>query len=128
MPQDRFRAEVILDHTILSGNFGGDFVVHWPGTIVTIECSALGVIAVNGPVDTIQYGSGNVFADPQLCGPIDWQDIPTSEGNLTLQATSPCANSLVCGLIGALGVGCGGTPVEATLVPASWAQVKSRYR
>lgn len=128
MPQTRFRCEVILDHTILSGNFGGDLVVHYPTDIVTVECSAIGVISVGGPVDTIQYGSGNVFEDPQLCGPIDWQDIPTSGGDLTLHATSPCATSLVCGLIGALGVGCGGTPVEAALLSASWAQVKSRYR
>lgn len=58
------------------------------------------------------------IADPQFC------DGDTE--NLMLQSTSPCLPglSLGCGLIGALGQGCGTVGVQ----PKSWASVKAAYR
>ena len=61
--------------------------------------------------------NGNPEEDPLFCGPDsdDW----------TLQADSPCApqNSGGCGLIGALGVGCGPVPVARV----SWGGIKSQF-
>ena len=58
------------------------------------------------------------IADPLFCNE-DTRD-------LTLQPTSPCLpeNSLGCGLIGALGQGCGSISVK----PQSWGRTKSAYR
>jgi hypothetical protein len=56
--------------------------------------------------------------DPLFCG--------SENGELTLDAFSPClpANSLGCGLIGALGQGCGTVSVEVM----SWGRIKGAYR
>jgi hypothetical protein len=56
--------------------------------------------------------------DPLFCDP--------TNGDLTVHAGSPClpANSGGCGLIGALGQGCGTVAVEGT----SWGRIKATYR
>jgi len=56
--------------------------------------------------------------DPLFCD--------TAAGDLTVSHTSPClpANSLGCGLIGALGQGCG----TVSIAPRSWGTIKSMYR
>jgi hypothetical protein len=56
--------------------------------------------------------------DPELCDP--------ENGDLTLQTTSPCLpeHSDGCGLIGALGAGCG----TVSITPESWGAIKSHYR
>ena len=61
--------------------------------------------------------SNNMSADPLFC------DRPG--GDFTIDAASPCADahSPVCGLIGALDVGCD-SPVEAK----SWGSIKAMYR
>ena len=85
--------------TALFGNAGGD----WTGVIAD------------------QLGqNGNIHLDPVFC------DLPG--GDLTIAESSPCApfsppNS-ECPLIGALPVGCQGTPAES----ATWGSIKSRYR
>ena len=65
--------------------------------------------------------NGNFSADPLFCN--------RSEYDLTLAAYSPCLPGnhpagWDCGLIGALGQGCG--PVALTA--QTWARVKARYR
>lgn len=62
--------------------------------------------------------AGNISEDPEFCDP--------EGGVFTIDATSPCApaNSGECGLIGALGVGCGSVGVENL----SWGSIKSLYR
>lgn len=112
MPQRTFQALLDLDHTILWGNFGADLSVHKPLDHVTLGCSAIDRNLVAGALEAVQYGSGNLYGDPLFCDPIAWEDVPTTGGDLTLYVTSPAANSPLCGLIGALGVGCGGTPAE----------------
>jgi hypothetical protein len=78
----------------LWANEGGDFYGDW----------------VPSPTD--------IFADPLFCDPEveDW----------TVDVKSPCTpeNSLGCGLIGALGQGCGAIAVESK----SWGQIKGLYR
>jgi predicted outer membrane repeat protein len=56
--------------------------------------------------------------DPLLCDP--------EKGDFTVSAESPCLppNSAGCGLIGALGQGCGMISVE----PQSWGRIKGAYR
>jgi hypothetical protein len=69
-----------------------------------------------------QFGiDGNFAADPLFCD--------TGEGDYTLDGCSPCLpgnhpHGVDCGLIGALGQGCGATPVEES----SWGRLKSFYR
>jgi len=122
MPQRRFVAPVELDRTILFGNFGGDLNLHQSSDSASIACSVPDLARVSGAIDAIEYGSGNVYGDPRFCDPIVWEDVPTTGGDFTLYVTSPAANSPLCGLIGALGVGCGGTPVEiGPTAPTSFA-------
>jgi len=66
-----------------------------------------------------QFASpGNMSEDPLFCRP--------SEGNYSIVDNSPCAAGLgsLCGLIGAVPVGCGPIGLNA----ASWASIKARYR
>jgi hypothetical protein len=74
----------------------------------------------NAAGDYTDYTPGprDRVADPEFC------DMPG--GDYTVRNTSPCApaNSLGCGQIGALGVGCGVIAVEAE----SWGEIKSWHR
>jgi hypothetical protein len=58
------------------------------------------------------------IVDPLYCDPDAF--------DLTLSSQSPClpANSLGCGLIGALGQGCG----TVSVTPMSWSRIKGAYR
>jgi len=60
----------------------------------------------------------DIFADPMFCDP----DVT----DFTVMESSPCLpkNSLGCGLIGALGQGCGTVSVESK----SWGRIKGLYR
>jgi hypothetical protein len=65
--------------------------------------------------------SGNISEDPLLCNP--------ASGDFHINCSSPCApgnhpDGYPCGLIGAYGVGCGGSATERT----SWGAVKAMYR
>jgi predicted outer membrane repeat protein len=87
-----------LSCTDIYGNEFGD----WVGTIA-------GQLGING----------NISADPLFC---NWES-----GDFTLEESSPCAPenaSPECGLIGALPVGCAGTPVTAI----GWGGIKALYR
>jgi hypothetical protein len=64
---------------------------------------------------------GNFSADPLFCD--------LEGGDYTLDAASPCLpgqhpDGVECGRIGALGLGCGATPVETT----TWGRIKGAYR
>jgi hypothetical protein len=58
------------------------------------------------------------IVDPLYCDPDAY--------DLTVSSQSPClpANSLGCGLIGALGQGCG----TVSVIPMSWSRIKGAYR
>jgi hypothetical protein len=62
-------------------------------------------------------GLGNFALDPLFCD--------ADAGNYSLQEGSPCAptSSVGCGLVGALPVACGGTPVQ----PITWGRLKALY-
>jgi Right handed beta helix region len=83
--------------------------------VITLDCNVFwdnvgGLGIPLGPTDRI--------ADPQFCDP--------ENRDYTLQPTSPCLPdlSLGCGLIGALGQGCGAISVT----PQSWGKIKSSFR
>jgi hypothetical protein len=87
------------------------------GSPYTGDCN---VFWSNAAGDYTDYTPGprDRVADPEFC------DMPG--GDYTVRNTSPCApaNSLGCGQIGALGVGCGVIAVEAE----SWGEIKSWHR
>jgi hypothetical protein len=116
-------------YPFLSGTFEGNIVTG----------SALGVWLPEGVTYTLlcndSFGNGsnwtgfpdptgvggNFSADPLFCDP--------DGGDFTLSSQSPCLpgnhpDGADCGLIGALGKGCGTVGVEAE----TWAGIKSRYR
>jgi len=63
-------------------------------------------------------GGGNFSLDPQFCGPPGSMNYHLSEGSPCVVASGPC------GVMGALGTGCGSVRVE----PATWGRVKAFYR
>jgi hypothetical protein len=72
----------------------------------------------DGDTDGFPLGATDRVIDPLYCG--------AKAGDLTLSSLSPClpVNSMGCGLIGALGQGCGTVSVE----PMSWSRIKGAYR
>lgn len=90
-------SEVAVHCTDIFGNAGGD----WVGCLAGLEGR-----------------DGNLAVDPLFCD--------GEVGDFHLRVSSPCAppQSGDCGLIGALGVGCGTTALR----PTSWGEVKVLYR
>lgn len=112
-----------VEGTIIAASESGGAAALGPNTTMALSCSDLfgntggdwtGRIAGQLGID------GNISVDPLFCGG------PALD--FTLKAASPCApgnhpDGAPCGLIGALGVGCGGVPVEVR----SWGAIKSMY-
>jgi hypothetical protein len=82
------------------------------------QCNCMLDVSDAGNKDALNFQD-----DPQFCG-------TPENGNLFLQSDSPCApgNTPIpipdCGLVGALQVGCGDTPVRS----ATWGAMKSLFR
>lgn len=109
---------LILDNSIVVEATAGAGVF-CSNADVTCECNdAWGNIGGNysGMSDPTGW-NGNISADPLFCDP--------GLEDLALQECSPCApgHNPDCGLIGALPVGCGGTPVVVT----SWGRMKALF-
>jgi len=87
-----------------------------------IALSCVGTFGNDGTTTGCGPENAVFSADPEFC---DWM-----AGELTLMATSPYLpgqhpeGAEECGLIGALGIGCGSTPVDH----GSWSSLKARYR
>lgn len=99
------------------------------GAVADIDCTLLlgGQSTIWSSIHgTVQWGADNVDTDPMFCGPdacgaplpptADWQ----------LQSESPAANHS-CGLLGALGVGCGTTGISG-MSTMTWGEVKAHHR
>jgi len=71
-----------------------------------------------GDFDDYPPDATDRVVDPLFCN--------TEAGDFTLHSLSPClpANSMGCGLIGALGEGCGTVSVE----PSTWGRIKASFR
>jgi hypothetical protein len=94
---DYFEQPPLFSCCDIFGNEGGD----WVGTLAGM--------------DEVE---NNLSADPLFCG--------LGAGDLRLESGSPCAPDAnpECGLIGALPVGCGSTPVQES----TWGGVKAMFR
>jgi len=115
---------LIGERSIIAFGYKGEAVVcSQPGGTVLLSCCDVfgnedgdwtGCISGQNGVD------GNIGEDPLFC----YHANPSER--YSLHSDSPCApeNSPGCGGIGALGVGCGPTPVRTT----TWGRVKSLYR
>jgi hypothetical protein len=110
--------------TEIAGNiFVGEthgFGVHWYTGEGKHSCNVFWDNA-SGAMGCGSLTLSEVVADPLFCD--------AAAGDFTLAANSPCLpgnhpNGVNCGLIGALGQGCG--PVALT--PQTWARLKARYR
>jgi predicted outer membrane repeat protein len=111
-----FDGIVEFQNNIIVECLGGQAVRLVEGTI-TSGCNVFWGNA-DGNVEGFELDPSDQVVDPLFCDPENW--------DLTLAANSPClpANSGDCGLIGALGQGCGGVAIT----PESWARLKGRYR
>jgi predicted outer membrane repeat protein len=107
---------VVFERNVLAHNTGAP-ALESDGDPHSGDCN---VFWSNAAGDYTDYTPGprDRVADPEFC------DMPG--GDYTVRNTSPCApaNSLGCGQIGALGVGCGVIAVE----PGSWGEIKSWHR
>jgi predicted outer membrane repeat protein len=107
-----------LEGNVFAANFGSA-PVGLLGDVVAID-SSCNVFWENegGTIQGAPLDATDRITDPLFCD---------AEGyDLTVSSLSPClpVNSLGCGLIGALGQGCGAVSIE----PMSWGQIKGAYR
>lgn len=116
---------VTVTNTIIANSAQGEAVYCFGGAVVSLDCCDVfgnaggdwvGCLAQQ---DTL---AGNFSADPAFCG------VPGS-GNFGLQSDSPCApgnhpKGTSCGLIGALAVDCGVSPVRN----ASWSEIRLLFK
>ncbi|MBZ0267064.1 right-handed parallel beta-helix repeat-containing protein [bacterium] len=108
-------ATVTLENNIFASTSGMKAIGVYLGPPPTTNCN---VFWDNADGIGIDLSPTDRIADPQFCDP--------DNGDYTLQSTSPCLPdlSLGCGLIGALGQGCG----TVSLTPETWGRIKSGFR
>jgi hypothetical protein len=101
----------LLENVILVGSTGGTAIT---GSVTTSCC----VFWDNPEGLGIELGDTDREIDPQFCDP--------ENDDFTVSETSPCVEpgSLGCGQIGAFGIGCGTTAIDAE----SWGKIKAQFR
>jgi hypothetical protein len=113
-------SSVIVENCIVSHSTRGEGIFCDERSTATISCTDIFGNAGGDWVGSIakQAGeNGNLEADPLFCD--------ASNGNYGIAENSPCApGASTCGLIGALGVSCGGTGI----MELSWGRLKALYR
>lgn len=107
-----------VERCVVAFNGGSGIRILYPGS--SVSCTTT-YGNTGGQGSWAVDGGGNFSADPLFCD-LEGDDY-------TLLDESPCLpgqhpDGVDCGLIGALGVGCGVTPTLDT----SWGQIKGRYR
>ncbi len=115
--------EVDLERCIVWGNcavLDGDEIFCGRGDFRCCAIDTSGVFYAT----TVNYDPDCLFTDPQFCQP--WPCGWTPYGDWSLNASSPClpGNSPCGELIGALGEGCGFSPVE----PITWGALKALFQ
>jgi predicted outer membrane repeat protein len=106
---------------IVSETIGGSAIRLSQGGYVNTSCNVFWENK-GGHVEGFELDPTDRIVDPLFCD--------AEAGDLTLHEDSPCLpeNSGGCGLIGALGAGCGtATNATKSLVADSWARIKARY-
>jgi hypothetical protein len=118
-----------VDRSIVWGNCsegeGSEVWVYRFDGHAEFTCSDLDMSGVGGEGDLL-IGPDCIDDDPLFCDPIPCEEAPTEAGDYSLACTSPCLPEFnECGaLMGALGVGCGPSPVTAT----TWGGLKALFR
>jgi hypothetical protein len=107
---------VELRNNIIASSVGGAAVERESGGLIESGCNVFWDNP-GGHARDFALGSTDRVVDPLLCDP--------ENDDLELMEGSPCLpeHSKGCGLIGALGQGCGTVAVEET----SWAEIKAKY-
>jgi hypothetical protein len=103
-----------ITNTVIWGNCAGasgDQIHADAPAGIDIECCNVDSTGISTNPN-ITWVADNVFVDPKFCGPEDCGNAPTTGGDYTISRCSPCSDFLqpVCGLIGALDIGCGADP------------------
>jgi len=105
-----------LSHTVLwnncSGGTGGELWLADSTSTVEFFCSAIDTTGIEGP-GLATFDGNMVFEHPRFCSPVSCAFAPSTNGDYTLAASSPCLPefSPCDSLIGALGEGCAITDV-----------------
>ncbi len=98
LPWDENLAEPIIDRCLITGTSAGPGLECQSGTAPVVTCSDVWANSAGNGICGVN-GGGNFTADPQYCDPQVFE--------LALRPSSPCLDRPGCGLIGALGLGCG---------------------
>lgn len=108
---------------VATGGAGGVTFISGAGASSTGSCNVFWNNQGDGDPNVTGGGivigaNDNIIADPLFCDP--------GKGDFHVSTISPCAPTAPsgCGLIGALGVGCGPVGVEET----TWGELKAAYR
>lgn len=125
-----YSANPTFNRSILWGNcadqLGDEVHLQDTSSGAVFLCSLVSTVGIEGPGDLFLDGN-TIDEDPVFCAPEPCTMAPTIEGAYTLDVSSPAAaeNSPVCGLIGALDVGCGVSSVGdlATSLPSDGIRV-----
>jgi hypothetical protein len=118
---------VTADRTILMGNCADaaqsdEAYLDDIPSVVLFNCCNVDSSQVSG-AGSILYFLHNIFTNPLLCDPLPCISAPSTAGDYTLAANSPClpAYSPCAQQIGALGAGCPAVPL---LVPSNFATIQ----
>jgi hypothetical protein len=99
-----------LHNTIVAFGVNGEAVADPAGMLAAYCCDIYG--NAGGPGDAAAWIgiNGNFAADPAFCD--------TALNDFTIDESSPCVDTLSCGLVGADSIGCGESGVEEKVNPA----------
>lgn len=112
-------AELQVDRSIMAFNYCGALSCRYGAQVAVTCCDTFGNSHGNDLCgDDL---GGNFSADPLFCDP--------ENGDFTLDCDSPCLpgnhpDGADCGLIGALDMGCGATPI----LESTWGRIKSSFQ
>ncbi len=107
---------LVIDRNTIVGCVGGGI---WADAMPVIACNDVwnNVPSNYGGAITDQTGlNGNIALGPMFCNPI--------AEDFSLHWGSPCLNAPGCGLLGALPMGCGETPIQES----TWGRIKTLFR
>jgi hypothetical protein len=110
-----------LENNIITNSVGAEAIRVYGSTVVASACNVFWE-NTEGNGDNYVLGPTDREVDPEFCG--------AAGSDLTVAAGSPCLppNSNGCGLIGALGQGCGAVSVGSLIETRSWGSIKALYR
>jgi predicted outer membrane repeat protein len=104
---------VTVRNCIITSSTGGPAVACYEGSTADLDCNDLWSNDSN--YLGCAPGPNDFYLDPMLCDP--------EYGVFYLDCMSPCSDHYVCGLVGALDVGCGSTRTQ----PTTWGAIKAMY-